>query len=601
MAKLAPDDFVPETPTGAKLHPDDFIPDAAPASVEEDGVLPTIKRVAKGALDFGTGVGKTLIGHQQAFQEHPIEYSKWLAKNGTDLDPTGLGGTTMRHAGNQMLLGFGDELNGLTGAFTEGVDQAFPKGASDFFAKHGERPRLEGPDSAWEKMMRRYREDRDQTRHDLEIGHNAFPGESDIASTAGGVASSVAATPSKLGLLGRLGNATVQGGGFGLGNSTADLVKKGADGQLDPDFKGAAKDTAVGAGSGALFQGAGEAAVPLASRLAPWLRNKSDSMALTAVGTNRGKIQNTLAEMGIRPDQQNMVGRQAMDNGLVKWDLNPFAESSQETAFNRSQAGKTQAGEDIGKVYEGYDARAAQPGGVPVDYVRTANASMPDLNTASKVAGSGKATEVGERILQQNEISPGSAVGLHGELSDRAGSVNYSASDSNPLTNRLHKTAIRQAKEDLKTQIAEQLGPAERAKLEALNRRYQNMAQVEELSGDAVQRDQQQTPFKTLTKTLNGLSSLAAAAGGAAAATGHNAIGLTMLTPYVLKQIVSRGPANVANFDRAAAAAVTALGPQANKVAVQAAIQRTADEVLRNSQDKVKPMGKLAEYFGGGN
>lgn len=525
-----------------------------PVAPPEDPRVSFLKSAGNTALRMGAK------GIERA--AHPIDTLKDLS----DFSPNGLGGAYVHGAGR----GYGvvDELEGVLGALAyEGAPgrktPPTPQGSIDA-----------------------YRKARDQRRHDDAVAQQKNPDDFGASQLATSVNSALALPGGGATKLARVGNAAAQGAALGLANSDADLTKG--------EFKDAAIDTAKGAALNAAGQGVIEGGGALAKRFSNYLHNTAGNLAVTAAGTRAG-ISDKLANLGVAPEQIPDLGNKMLDKGLIPSGLNPIR-SPLESVQRSARALNQSSGEEIGDVYSGFDA--ARPfGPLPhgqshLDFGRTAEASQSPLRgaTASELEAGSQARNVGDKIRQQGSISPGSAAGMHDELANASRGVNWSTEKGGALSEGLHKFAVRSARNDLKDQVGEQLGGAERARLEGANRDYRTGTIADELSTNALSRDAQTKPFKTLRQIM------AAAGAGGAAASG-NGLALSAATPWAIEQLMSRGPSAGAWGARGASKLLGAGASLAEEEGVAAALRRLGAQAAED--EPPDQLALLKRRFGG--
>lgn len=180
-----------------------------------------------------------------------------------------------------------------------------------------------------------YRTYRDESRANFKKAEEANPKSFMAGNVGGAVATSL--IPGMGGAT--IGKLALQGAAQGLGSSEADLT--------EGEFAQAAKDTAVGAGTGAAIGGAGKVLSAGASKVAPSVKN-----ALSKTGDYLGEQAEKLAvkATGATGNQSlqfaDDAGRQLLDRGLVK-----FGDNAGKIA-QRVGAASDDAGRAIGEAME---------------------------------------------------------------------------------------------------------------------------------------------------------------------------------------------------------------------------------------------------------
>lgn len=389
------------------------------------------------------------------------------------------------------------------------------------------------------------------------------------------------------------------------------LGKAGAFGRVAGAAGASALSEYLGAEPEALDSGAGDASMmaggiqagaemaPAALRpMARGLRNFAGDMGLTAVGTRAG-IKDALKSKGVRPQQISDLGNDMLDRGLVPSGLNPL-EVPIEGAQRLAQGAQRKSGQTIGGVYEGFDA--SRPfGPLPqgenhLDFQRIRDASREPLIGAGPTELSPKnsrlARGVGTNILKSEQSHPGSAEALHREFVKARKGVNWSTETG--LANTQHRDALTAGQNNLKAQVGEQIGPDELTKLNSANKDYRTATLAEDLSTNALSRDAQHKPFKTIRSMI----AAGAAAGGGGYAGGVEGALMGLAAPKAVDLLMTRGPNVAAHSARAGSQAAQSLATKTLPPNASAATGSALEDYLRPMSDEERDEKSRAHFTG---
>lgn len=200
--------------------------------------------------------------------------------------------------------GFSDEGIGAAGAVSDAANGGQPTGWKEKAMQFAAGPastvaqagaNLYRGNTSVSDIVKNYVAKRDAERNANDAAHSANP----ATYTGGNIAGALATTPLLPGA-GTVRGAAALGGAYGLGNSNADLTKG--------EYKRAALDTAVGAGTGAALQTIGNRLVePIISGTMP------ESLAIRHLRPTPSVAR------ALGQDRLMGVGREALDSGSIKF------------------------------------------------------------------------------------------------------------------------------------------------------------------------------------------------------------------------------------------------------------------------------------------
>lgn len=222
------------------------------------------------------------------------------------LSPKSMTGTVMRHFGQGVAYGFGDELRGVSGALQE-IGSRGPLGRAAAFlapaaagplalpaaiASSAAAPELLtgksselgefGGESLLDALVARYRKDRDLQRSELQAGAEANPKTAIASSVAGALAAPGSGGSTALG---RIGSAAAGGALYGAGSS----------GDVGPG--NLPKDIATGAGLGLLGGAVGEGVGMAGSRIVNGMASRIGDEVATRAAKDAQAVADEVASL----------------------------------------------------------------------------------------------------------------------------------------------------------------------------------------------------------------------------------------------------------------------------------------------------------------
>ena len=469
----------------------------------------------------------------------------------TPVEPQGgpsTGEAALQGFGQGASFGFSDELAGL-GAEAAYLGTPFTPAVGPMLSDETAY-RLFGTKTAGEHPYARVR--------DMMRRENAQAQKGHPIAYAGGQLAGAVATPGPKGAgAARLAKQGAMYGALaGAGLSEADLVKG--------DVGGAATDTAIGAGTGAVLA---PTVGSISGRIGRWLQKQSQNNALKALGLRAG-ISNQLTKRGYESaDEARELGKAALDMELIR-PGRTAADVAERAGFAKEVQGAriSQALSDADATGVPFDANEAA-------WVASQKAAGSSGLSPTAAREAGRAAALVDDVTALPQSQAGSTFESANRLkSDMYQGINYATDPT--LKTQLERRVASGLRESIEDQMSRAAGPDVADELRAANRAYGFLQDIEPLAQDEATR---QLGRKTLTSVDIAAILGGGAAGGMYGGAGGGALGAGLVAGQRL--LGPRIPSTLAVSQRALAPVVMPAAQKAANYVTQDVTEREQDSI----------------------